>query len=434
MDFILFILLNAVLFIRPAEIVPDLMNLPIYEVLILGCLAASHKAVLGQLTTPALVAQPITACVLGVLAAAVLSHATQLSFGEAVRSGVELGKVLVYYFLLVAVVNTPARLRRFLGWLVAFVGVLTVLALLQYHGAVEIPSLASMAQRQDEIDEVTGEPVVLLRLCSTGIFNNPNDLSRILVVGITLCVVALTEGSLSGRLVVLPLVGLFGYALSLTHSRGGFLALLGSLMGLFAVRFGRWKTVTLALVVVPALLLVFNGRTTRITTSEGTGRQRLELWSEGFAALREHPVFGIGMNRYEEMAGGLAAHNSFVHCYTELGLVGGTFFTGACGLGLWLLSRLGPHHLPRLDPELGRLRPCLTAILLGYMVGMLSSTRSYSIPTYLLLGLSSVYVRLATGHLPEPVLRFDTRLLGRLAAASAATVAAVYLYLRVSLH
>src|SRR5205807_2462820 len=80
--------------------------------------------------------RPITVCVLGLLAAVVLSH---LSHGE-VEKAAELGwdflKVVLYYLLLVGIVTTPERLRRFVFWLVLFAAVFAVLALLQYEGVI----------------------------------------------------------------------------------------------------------------------------------------------------------------------------------------------------------------------------------------------------------------------------------------------------------
>src|SRR5262245_38701086 len=136
LGFGLFILVNAVLFIRPAEVVPDLEKAPIYEVVILACLAVSLPSVLEQLSPAALSGRPITVCVLGLLAAVMLSHLSHFSPGAAYDAGFAFAKVVVYYLLLVGLVNTPGRLRCFLLWLVGFVVVLTLLALLQYHGVI----------------------------------------------------------------------------------------------------------------------------------------------------------------------------------------------------------------------------------------------------------------------------------------------------------
>src|SRR5689334_11470998 len=62
---VLFLLLNAVLILRPADIVPELEGLPIYNVVILSCLVASLPAVLYQLRPGVLAQRPITVCVFG---------------------------------------------------------------------------------------------------------------------------------------------------------------------------------------------------------------------------------------------------------------------------------------------------------------------------------------------------------------------------------
>src|SRR3954471_7774194 len=74
LGFFLFILLNATLYVRPAEIVPALLGLEIYQTLIIACLAASFTCVLEQLTSGELERRPITVCVIGLAFAVVMSH------------------------------------------------------------------------------------------------------------------------------------------------------------------------------------------------------------------------------------------------------------------------------------------------------------------------------------------------------------------------
>ena len=50
MDFALFLLVNAALFIRPSEIAPPLAAVPIYQILILLCLAVSSPKLIAQWT------------------------------------------------------------------------------------------------------------------------------------------------------------------------------------------------------------------------------------------------------------------------------------------------------------------------------------------------------------------------------------------------
>src|SRR5262249_16112577 len=119
-----FIVLNGVLFIRPAEITPGVQNWPIQEVVIIACLVVSLPAIIRRLQPSALAAQPITVCVLGMLVAVVLSQLSHFQIGAAYDVGYEFAKTIVYYLLLVSLLTTFARLRTFLFWLVAFIVVL----------------------------------------------------------------------------------------------------------------------------------------------------------------------------------------------------------------------------------------------------------------------------------------------------------------------
>jgi len=111
----------------------------------------------------------------------------------------------------------------------------------------------------------------------------------------------------------------------LTHSRGGFLALMACVGVLLHSRFGMKKTLLLGALVLPVLLVVFAGRMTTISTGEDTAQSRIQLWSDGLTFFQSSPLTGVGADNYTKYSSHVA-HNSFIHCYTELGLFGGTFF------------------------------------------------------------------------------------------------------------
>jgi putative inorganic carbon (hco3(-)) transporter len=428
MGYLLFILLNAVLFIRPGEIVLEMEDLPIYQLTIFACAVISAPEVYRQLSAKSLSVQPITVCAIAMLIAVILSHLANGSIWDARMCGFAFGKVVLYYLLLVGLIDSPLRLRQFLLCVVGFVTILTALAVLQYRGAIDIPGLDPV--KDEGIDPATGEIIIYRRLCSIGIFNDPNDLSLILVMAMVLCLSFLggSCGRPSGWLWVAPL-GLFGYALVLTRSRGGLLALVAALLVLLWERFGGRKAFLLGALVLPLLFLGARGRQTELGTSEGTGQLRIQLWSEGLTAFRKAPLFGIGMGRYEEEFGQVA-HNSFIHCFTELGVFGGTCFLGAFYLAFWMLRRLGrPENAP-LDPELRRLRPYLTALVAGYAVGMSTITRAYVVPTFMVLGLVSAYLAAVNEHTPSQIIRWDLRLVRRLGLVSVAFVLVAYSFVR----
>ena len=67
MAFSLFIAVNAVLYIRPAELFPDLLGFNYYLVLTLLCIVPAVPDIFGYLTARPLDRQPMTLCVLGLL-------------------------------------------------------------------------------------------------------------------------------------------------------------------------------------------------------------------------------------------------------------------------------------------------------------------------------------------------------------------------------
>ena len=77
LPWVLFLAMHAVLFLRPAELVPQLEDVPIYNFLIIACLVTSFGQVRKRLTVEALLRRPIDACVVGLLIAVVLSHLSQ---------------------------------------------------------------------------------------------------------------------------------------------------------------------------------------------------------------------------------------------------------------------------------------------------------------------------------------------------------------------
>ncbi len=394
MEFFLFILVNAALFIRPGEVIPELEGWPVYQWLILASLAVSAPRVLGQFTGRSLARRPVTLCVFGVWVAVVLSHLARMATIEARLEGFEFGKVILYYLLLVGVVDSPARLRRFLGWLAVLVVALAGLAVLRYHGFAELPGSATVNERY--VDPETGAKLVIARLCATGIFNDPNDLCLALTLGTLVGLYYLIEGRGPARALWLGPLALFVYTLHLTQSRGGLVGLASGLIVLCGARFGWRKAVPLTALLLPALLLVASSRQTNFDLSDrqDTGQTRVQLWSQGLQLFRESPVFGIGSGFYAEKVG-LVAHNSFVHAFTELGFAGGTLFLGAFFAALASLARLGSDRVLVLDPGLRALRPYVLAVVAAYCAGMLSLSRNYVVLTYLVLGLAQAYVATA---------------------------------------
>jgi hypothetical protein len=125
------------------------------------------------------------------------------------------------------------------------------------------------------------------------------------------------------------------------------------------------------------------------------------------------------------------AHNSFIHSFTELGLLGGTLFTGAFYYALSSFYRLGRQPKPSGDGEVQRLRVYLTAVVVAYAACLLSLSRAYIAPTYLILGTSTAYLGLATAKRPGTLARFNGRLVWKFMVVGAITLAVFYLIVRI---
>jgi len=452
--FALFVLVNATLFVRPAEIVASLEALPIYEVLMVCCLVAAWPAILPLVRWRSLRAHPGILCVVGLLPAIVLSHLSHGNLWEARFGAVAFLKLLLYFLLVVGLVNTPGRLRLFLRLTILMILATATLATLRYHGLLEVQGIQALERRDATIDQATGESKVILQLQASGIFSDPNDFSLVLVTALLATVHFLLESRhpVARLLGWGPILVLLGYAFALTGSRGGFLSLLtGALVWLIA-RAGWRRAAILTTILLPALLLVFAGRQTNISLDENdTAESRIRLWRDGMEFIKRAPVFGIGKDRYEEEAG-LVAHNSYVHSYAELGFVGGTLFLGAFLLPLTALcsaatqSRLAPLGLGSrrdaralrqaavteltADPRLWRLRACLLGITVAYAVGIFTLSRVYSLSTYLILGLLNAMALLRAARNPAVLPPLSFRLSGSLLGASILWLAFLYFFVR----
>lgn len=431
---ILFILVNATLFVRPAEIIPTLDAWPIYAVLATCAVLLALPQLLSQFTAASLAQRPITLCVMGLLAAVVLSHFSKGNLWDARISGLGFLKLVIYYLLLLATVNNLARLKRFLLVLVVLGMVVTSLAVLEYHNVINIPALSAI--KEGQTDPATGEHSIMFRLVGTGIFNDPNDLCLLLVLTLAAGVYVMEDKQWGAwRVLWLGPVSLFGYAITLTQSRGGFLALMSAILAFICTRSGWRKGLPVATIALAAMFLFFPNRQTELSVGGGTGQDRVQIWSQGLSLFRHSPMWGVGQGKFADEVGH-AAHNSFLHGFAELGFFGGTIFLCAFAMAFKSVYRLRPRMVEELDPDIARLRPYLMAMIVGYAAGLMSLSRMYVVPTYLVLGLAVVFTEIARqgGVMVVAVPRTRTVVAMRMGAFGVMFLGGMYLFVRLFVH
>ena len=275
--------------------------------------------------------------------------------------------------------------------------------------------------------------MIVERLQAAGIWGNPNDLARLIVVALTICLYFLLNVKrFEIRLLWVIMAVVFIYALQLTYSRGGLLSLMAGMVVLLHARYGTKKGTILLILLLPAIA-IFGGRQTDITTSSGTGQLRVKLWSQGLVLLRSFPIFGIGAGHYFHAAGN-HAHNSFIEAYVETGFFGGTLFTTAFFLSTAALFKFKSPFLNFRSPNLASLRPYILSLVVGTVVSQFSSSREYSLPTYMILGIAGAFLAQADRILPNLMPRISPALLVKMTFISAVTLTLAHLYTMFNAH
>lgn len=428
---LLLMLVIGVLFIRPNELIPALGELPIYEFSILAAVAAALPRLQWQMRVERFKQQPMTVCVLGVLAGIVMSMAMQAYLSGMYYAAEDFLRVIVLYFLLISVVDTPVRFQRLVRW-IAIVGSITIaLSVFDYLGVINIEAI----QHLDMVDGFDNMNLrkTIMRMRGTGIFHDPNDISMLIVFVGILCSSFLLNRELGAvRLLWLIPLAVNVVGLLLTHSRGGLLSAAAATFTLLVSRYGKRMLIGGGLIGLVGLQVV-SGRQAEIDLGDGTAYERILMWREGLTAIMSPDLlFGIGYSSYSDLAG-LVAHNSFVHAYVELGLFGGTMFFGCFFFPALALYRVWRNESVINDPGLDRLRPFMLAVLAGYSTSMLSLSRCYVPTTYLVVGTLAAFIQLLTICQPTPQLfvRWDKAHRRLLCLASVFVFVGLYVFVRV---
>lgn len=425
MGFFLFLVVNALLLIRPGDLFPPLRALHLYELSMLGCLAISLPSILAQFRLASLRTRPITACILClwpfVLITPLYRGYTSL-FSEYAP---EFSKMVLYYLVLTVMIRDVKQLRTFLLFMAGCIAIVGLIPVLAHHGCVQFESVQAIT---DVKQDAQGKLVRFERTQGVGIFGDPNDLAQILGVGIILCLYAtqLTRSWLVRGLWAAPCVVML-YAIYLSQSRGGLMGFGVGLMVLFVTRYGWKKSVILVALALPAIT-IFSGRQTSMSTEEGSAQARVQLWADSLEAVKTWPIMGCGAGAMGDSYMSQVAHNTYLHMLGELGLIGGTAFMGAYWVATWGLVRLKPSKGVVTDPDLRTMRPFLGAAIATYAMGMMSLSRGYALPTYTLLGLTTVFLGLVKTRPAIPALRLNWALIKQIMIVTLVFLVAMHLF------
>ncbi len=316
--------------------------------------------------------------------------------GGAMFAVAEFGTIALVFFLLCAGRPSLKLLR-------ALAVALTLPAL--YAGFRGILALATGLEKETYVlDQNLWDNVnitvlgVVERIRYVGSFSDPNDLAQYFLV--VLPFVALLwkpRSPLRNFGLVVPLVSYLLVCCYLTHSRGSILGLLAIAM-IYSSRVFNKTVMLFASAALGVALLGANFAGGR-SMSFGSGADRIEAWGAGLTMLRNSPVWGIGFGQFTDH-NDITAHNSFVLCFAELGLVGFFLWLGMLISTLIGLGQFLRHFRTVAGAEtLVRWAGAVQVSLIGFLATSWFLSRTYSVLLYVLLAMWVMLERLGAAHM-----------------------------------
>lgn len=159
---------------------------------------------------------------------------------------------------------------------------------------------------------------LLVRIRGLSFLGDPNDFAQFMVSLIPIMFLFWKKGAVVRNVLFsyVPVAILF-YGMYLTHSRGSMVALMVLCIVAGRRKIGVIRSVIIGVGLFVALNLAgFSGG-----RDVSAGDDRMAAWAAGLMLVRSHPLFGVGFNQFQDF-NEITAHNTFVVCAAELGLVG----------------------------------------------------------------------------------------------------------------
>jgi O-antigen ligase len=255
----------------------------------------------------------------------------------------------------------------------------------------------------DSYENVIGE---FSRLQSVGFLQNPNDFAQYLLVAASLLMFTWKPGRRLRNvlLVWLPMAYLM-WGVWATHSRGGLIGLSVVVFFLLEKRIGRISSLLVAGTLL-RLLFLANGAGPRLTSlHDPSVAGRIDAWEGGIQMLTTSPLFGVGFKLFQSKYPALTAHNSFVLCFAELGILGYLFWLGLIVFSVTDLNRiLRNENTPGCTPDAVRCAGAIRTALFSFLITAWFLSRTYTMTFYLLLGMAVAMRQLLLHRKTEPLI------------------------------
>jgi O-antigen ligase/polysaccharide polymerase Wzy-like membrane protein len=455
MPFVIFIVYVLLSYVYPGEIFPALAPYRItYWVGLTGLgfatlwLIFKKSAPLTTVQLWFLVAFTVTSVISRMLA--------ERWMGAVVPTLIQFGPSLAMFVLAICCIDSLRRLKIAAGWMVLLSLALVVQGVAAYHFGykanmflfdpvtrAEYDPNAPAPDDPEGLEDVSytpddqvseGDENTAVRIRGLGLLHDPNDLALGLIMALPLLGAGWRRKANMRNLVfvILPAAALV-YGLFLTRSRGGALALAVTLCFVVSRKVGRVSAALLfAVVIASGIASEFaSGRQVSVSDESATGR--VEAWTEGFEMLKAGPFLGAGFGQFLEHHE-LTAHNSFVLCFAETGLIGYFFWLGLLVITyVQLQSLAGLSEQRPIDRDIRQWARTLQSSMVGFLAAAFFLSRTFVPMLYLLLGLGVALIAIAQS-VNSPVSRPSPFRLGTILVASEiGSILFIYVLVKVNL-
>ena len=245
-----------------------------------------------------------------------------------------------------------------------------------------------------------------------GNYGNSNDLALAIVISLPLCLALFfLSKRILWRIMWAVAMVVMAYALLLTGSRGGFLALAisgGVCLWEFAVRGRRFYLLPLAGLLGAVLLVLSSGIMSQrlkatfdtgddATSAYGSAQARQRLLWRSLEITAEHPLFGIGPGNFQVISGVWhETHNSYTQISSEAGIPALILYLSIlwCGFRNIRIVKKSSQN----EKQLKLLAGALHASLAGFVIGSCFGSVAYQFFPYFIVAYTTVLLRIAQEH------------------------------------
>jgi O-antigen ligase len=304
----------------------------------------------------------------------------------------EFGTTALAFYLVVLNVNTLTRLR-ILAFALLLVSIyFSIQGVRAYHGGAGTTTYL-LEQQMDAGPDSAEEVAVFRRIRGAGFLNDPNDLAQHLLATLPLLGLAWRRGRGMRNLLLLAAPALLLlYAVYLTQSRGAVFGILVLILLAVKDRVGKFGGVAVGLLALLGILVLGFGGGRGFSIQSGV--DRLDAWSEGLGMFRSSPLLGVGfrgfLDQYE-----ITAHNSFVLCFSELGLIGYFFWLALIAFTVLEVRRLARHPSADLPAEFVSSAKLLNLSLYTFLATAWFLSRTYALNLFVLVAMGVALVGIA---------------------------------------